>query len=214
MYARGDAPDKGRGRPVDKSGRRRGRPEQDRPVRWAALFADLAAQHDALEQAELAAEVAERIRGEVSGLGVLDRLRAAVGAELHVALRGGTRLVGTLNRVGIDWLLLTAPDRVEVLVATPQLLSVRGLHRAAAVPGTMGLVESRIGIRQPLRALARDRAVVRCHLIDGSAHDGVIDRVAADFVDLTPARGTHQRGERSRDELVMIAAIAAVRRSV
>jgi hypothetical protein len=178
-------------------------------VRWEALFADLAAQRAALEHAELAAEVAERTRGEVGGIAVHDRLRAAIGADVRLALCGGTWLAGKLTQVGRDWLLLSEPG--EVLAASGQLLSVRGLDRAAAAPGTTGIVESRIGIRQPLRAVARDRSVVRIHLVDGSVRDGVIHRVGADDVELGVPR---QRADRAHDEVVAIAAIAAVRRSV
>jgi hypothetical protein len=185
-------------------------------VRWDALFADLAAQRTVLEQAELAAEVAERTRGEVSGIRVLDRLRAAVGVDLQGVLRGGTRFGGRVTRVGFDWFLLTGPAPAEVLIAMHQLMTVRGLDRAAAVPGTIGVVESRIGFRQPLRALARDRAPVRLHLVDGSARDGVIDRVASDFVDLAPTQpgARWSRADGWPEELVTIASIAAVRRSV
>jgi hypothetical protein len=49
-------------------------------MRWDALFADLEAQAEALERAERAAEVDERARIEVGALGLLERLRPAIGA--------------------------------------------------------------------------------------------------------------------------------------
>jgi hypothetical protein len=125
-------------------------------VRWDALFADLAAQAAALEQAELNGEIAERVRGEVGGLGLGDRARAAAGAELRLRLRGPLDLTGRLAGSGPDWLLLGEPDGREALVVLAQLVSVRGLPRYSAVPGSAGVVESRIGVRQLLRAIARD----------------------------------------------------------
>jgi hypothetical protein len=78
------------------------------------------------------------------------------------------------------------------------------------------VVESRIGIRQLLRAIARDRSPVRVHLLDGSVVDATIDRVGADFIEVA----THLPGERRRradvsDVLIVpLAAITAVARSV
>jgi hypothetical protein len=216
MYARSSGPDKNADQAVDNSGSPGSGAEQDRSVRWDALFDDLTAQAGALDEAELAAEVAERTRGEVAGLGLHDRLRAARDSPLQLTLRGGWSLRGALLRTGSDWLLLSEPDRREALVATGQLLGVRGLHRAAAVPGAEGIVEARIGIGQPLRALCRDRSPVQMHLIDGSERHVVIDRVGADFVDVShpTAPRPSLRVEHPAGELLAIAAIAAVRRSV
>jgi hypothetical protein len=185
-------------------------------VRWDALFDDLAAQGTALEQAELAAEVAERTRGETGRIGLVDRTRAAVGLELQILVRGAPALTGRLARAGADWLLLDEPDRRETLIASAQVVSVRGLGRAAAVPGSAGVVESRIGFRQVLRAVARDRSRVRIHLADGSVRAATIDRVGADFVDVAiqlPA-APRRSAELCGSELLVIAAISAVRRSV
>jgi hypothetical protein len=185
-------------------------------VRWDLLFADLAAQGEALERAELDSEVAERLRGEVGELSLVDRARAAVGAELRLRLRGGLDIAGRLTGAGPDWLLLAEPDGREVLVASGQLISVRGLPRSSAAPGSAGVVESRIGVRQLLRAMARDRSPVRAHLVDGSALDATVDRVGADFLELaTHPPGEPRRRADVRDVATLpLSAIVAVRRSV
>jgi hypothetical protein len=65
-----------------------------------------------------------------------------------------------------------------------------------------------------LRAISRDRSPARIELVDGSAIDGTIDRVGADFIEVA----AHAPGEyRRRGEVrgVMLAAvghIAVVRR--
>lgn len=170
-------------------------------MRWDALFDDLAAQRAALDHAELIAEVADRTRGEVAGIELLDRFRAALGADLHVTVRGGCAVAGALTRVGMDWLLVTEPHQ-EAVVPIRHVACVRGLRRGAAVPGAASVVDSRTGIRQPLRALARDRSTLWVHLVDGSVRAAVIDRVGADFIDVAGG------------DVLAIAAIAAVRRSV
>ena len=185
-------------------------------VRWDALFDDLEAQAAALEQAERAAEVDERARGEVGRLGLLDRARAAMGVALRVRVSGGLTVAGRLSRVGPEGWLLDENDGRQTVVATAHVMTVRGFGRYAAVPGTVGAVESRLGLRQVLRGLARDRSAVHLHLADGSAVTGTIDRAGADFVDVA----THAPAEprRPRDvhdvEVLPRAAIAAVRRSV
>jgi hypothetical protein len=180
------------------------------------LFADLAAQGEALDRAELDSEVAERVRGEVGGLSFVDRARAALGSELRFRLRGNIDVAGRLVGAGPDWLLVHEPDAREVLVAIGQLVSVRGLPRASAAPGSAGVVESRVGIRQLLRAIARDRSPVRAHLADGSTIDATIDRVGADFVEVaTHLPGEPRRRPEVRDVVTLpLSAIVAVRRSV
>jgi hypothetical protein len=180
------------------------------------LFADLAAQGDALDWAELDSEVAERVRGEVGGLSFVDRARAAVGTELRLRLRGNLDVGGRLAGAGPDWLLLHEPDGREVLVAIAQLVSVRGLPRSSAAPGSAGLVESRVGVRHLLRAIARDRSAVRVHVADGSTMDATIDRVGADFVEVaTHLPGEPRRRADVRDVVTLpLTAVVAVRRSV
>jgi hypothetical protein len=189
---------------------------QDRAMRWDALFDDLEAQTAALEHAERAAEVEERTRGEVGGLGLVDRARAAVGTPLRVRLLGGVALTGRLGRIGPDWLLIDEDGGRETVVAIAAIAGVRGLGRYSAVPGTAGIVASRIGMRQVLRGIARDRSAVRLQLTDGTTVDATLDRVGADFVEVaTHAAAEPRRRQDVRDvELVPLAAIAAVRRSV
>lgn len=184
-------------------------------MRWEGLFADLEAQAAALEQAERAAEVEERTRGEVAALTVRDRLRGAVGNELRLRVRGGEMLAGTVRRVGPDWLLLDEGGGRETVVVTGAVVSVRGLGRYSAVPGTGGVVDSRLGLRSVLRGIARDRSTARLLLADGNAVDATIDRVGGDFVEVaTHATAEPRRRADVRDvELIPVAALVAVRRS-
>jgi hypothetical protein len=185
-------------------------------MRWDGLFADLEAQAESLAQAERAAEVEDRTRGEIGTLGLLDRARAAVGAQLRLRLDGGHAVAGRLGRVGADWLLLEEDAGREALVAATGVLGVRGLSRLSAVPGSAGPVASRLGLRQALRGITRDRSALRLHLRDGATVEATIDRVGADFVEVaTHAPGETRRRQDVRDiELVPIRAIVALRRVV
>src|ERR1700709_2240990 len=115
-------------------------------MRWDALFADLEAQVAALEHAERATEVEERTRGEIAALALLDRARAAIGLPVRLRLAGSVAIAATLVRVGPDWLLLDEGAGREVVVAAARLISVRGLVRYSAVPGSVGVVDSRLGL--------------------------------------------------------------------
>ena len=184
-------------------------------MRWDGLFDDLEAQAAALEQAERAAEVEERTRGEVGTLAWRDRARAAVGAPVRLRLAGGGTVAGLLSRVGPDWLLVDEGTGREVVVATAAVLAARGLGRFSAAPGTEGAVASRLGLRHALRAIARDRSVVRVQLLDASTVDATIDRVGHDFIEVaTHGAGELRRRQDVRDvELVPLTAIVAVRRA-
>jgi hypothetical protein len=185
-------------------------------MRWDGLFADLEAQADALANAERAAEVEERTRGEVGALGLLDRARGAVGADLRLRLDGGHMVTGRLVRVGADWLLLAEGSGREALVAMAGVVTVRGFSRLSAVPGSARPVESRLGLRQALRGVARDRSPVRMQVRDGTTVEATIDRVGADFVEgAAHAPGEARRRQEVREvELVPISALVAVRRAV
>ncbi len=183
-------------------------------MRWDALFADLEAQAEALEHAERAAEVEERVRIEVAAIGLVDRLRAAVDTPLRVQCAGALALTGVLRRVGPDWLLLDEGSGREVLTAVAAVHGVTGLSRVSAVPDSAPGVESRLSLRHALRGLARDRSPVRVCRVDGSTLDATIDRVGADFIEVAlHAPGeTRRRGDVREVALVPFAALAAVRR--
>jgi hypothetical protein len=184
-------------------------------MRWEALFADLEAQAEALERAERAGEVEDRIRGELAQQTMGDRLRAAAATAVQIELAGGTVAAGTVRRAGAGWVLLdgATQDSAEWLIRLPAVRVVRGLSRLTAVEPP-DLIESRLGIGRLLRALARERAQVSALLVDGSSVYGTVDRVGADFVELA----VHAAGEARRRRavldvrLVALAAVAAFRR--
>lgn len=184
------------------------------PVRWESLFADLEGQLAAWDRAERAAEVADRTRGELAGIGVFDRLRGATGASVRVRAYGVGVVAGALCTVGPDWVLLDEGDGREIVLALEAVLVLRDVGRGTAVPGTAGVVESRLGLRSALRGIARDRAPIRLHVRDGSVLDGTLDRVGADFVEVA----AHSAGEARRQrevreaDIVPFAALAALRR--
>jgi hypothetical protein len=183
-------------------------------VRWDGLFADLEAQADGLAAAERSAEVEERVRIEVGQIGLVDRLRPAVGGLLRVRCLGGLALTGRLQRVGVEWCLIDEGAGREAILATQAMVAVSGLGRLSAPACSAGLVQSRLGIRHVLRGVARDRSTLRIHLIDGSIVDGTLDRVGADFVEIAahPAGELRRRAEVLEVLVLAIATIAVVRR--
>jgi len=165
-------------------------------MRWEGLFADLEAQAEAAQAADLAAEVAERTRGERARILLADRLRAALGAQ--VMLSAVQPLEGQLRAVGPDWLLLAERSSlttvgVEVLLPLSGLLWLQGIPLASAAP-TGGVVARRLDLRSALGGLVRDRAPLDVVLRDGSELHGILDRVGADYVELaTLAPGEERR---------------------
>lgn len=181
-------------------------------MRWEALFADLAAQADALDVAERAAEVGERARIEFGSVALVDRLRAAAGAELRLRTAGRLTISGVVRRVGADWVLVDEGSGREALVALPAIDMISGLG-PWSVPGG-DTVLGRLTLRSGLRAIARDRSAVAVYLTDGDVLTATIDRVGADFVEVARhAPGELRRHGSLRDSVVIpLAAIAVVRR--
>jgi hypothetical protein len=154
-------------------------------VRWDDLFRDLEAQLAAAEGEELDAEVADRTRRESARLGLVDRARGAVGSRITAQVRGAGPVRGVLLEVGSQWLLVGEDGGREAVLPLPAVLSVAGLTAWSGVPGAAGQVFDRLGLGSALRGIARDRAPVSVQLLDGSTVSGTIDRVGADFLELS-----------------------------
>jgi hypothetical protein len=185
-------------------------------VRWDDLFDDLEAQLEQLAEAELAGEVAERSRIEVSKFGLVDRLRPAIGQPVTVTVPGGPALVGTLRGVGASWLLLTGSRGPEVLVPLAAVSTVAGLGSVSAVPGSAGRVAERLTLAHALRGIARDRSGVAVGLRDGAVFTGTIDRVGSDFFEIAehPIDEARRRGNVAGMRTVPMQAVALIRRTL
>jgi hypothetical protein len=179
-------------------------------VRWDALFRDLEARLEAGEAAELAAEVEERTRIEAAKLRLVDRLHAAVGSELTVVTVGGGAISGTLDAVGAGWLLVRAGTS-DVVVAAPAVLTVSGLTAASRDPGQERPSEVRLTLAHALRGLARSRTGVAAVLVDGRVVHGTVERVGADFVEISEHAPGEARRQVSAVRAVPVNALAAVR---
>ncbi|TNM60042.1 hypothetical protein FHN55_19850 [Streptomyces sp. NP160] len=183
-------------------------------MRWDALFADLEAQLEAADD-EVSAMHAERVRAEVAGVELRDRLRASAGQRVALRLAGGEAVEGALRAAGPDWLLVEEAAG-EALVPLVAVVLLDGLTRSLAAPA--GAVENRLGLASALRGVARDRSAVRIWLREtgGGAITGTVDRVGADHLDLArhavdePRRPGAVRGVVT----VPLAALACLRRSV
>ncbi len=150
-------------------------------MRWEALFDDMEAQLAAARTAALRADVAELTRAERATVGLVDRLRAAQGSAVALRLAAGEPLRGTLVDVAHEWVLLDLGGAQRALVPVGAVVAVGGLG-AHAAPAA-GAVERRLGLGHALRALARDRAVVRVG-VAGDEVVGRLDGVGADHVDV------------------------------
>lgn len=152
------------------------------PMRWESLFADMEAQLAAGRLADLRADVAELARAERASVGLAARARSSVGCRLRVLVGSADAVEGELVDAAPEWLLLAASPMRRALVPMSAVVAVDGLvAHAAPAPGA---VEARLGLGHALRALARDRAVVRLD-VRGAELSGRIERVGADHLDLT-----------------------------
>jgi hypothetical protein len=103
----------------------------------------------------------------------------------------------------------------ETLMPLHAVLGVTGLGAQAAVPGSEGAVEARLGLGYALRRIARDRSPVVVTLSDGSTMRGTVDRVGADAFDLAEAEARDgRRGLGSTGQTVPFVALSAMRRTV
>jgi hypothetical protein len=150
-------------------------------MRWERLFDDMEAQLDAASAAELAGEVAERTRYELSRVTLADRLLVWEGQPVALDLLGGAAVAGRLDRAAEQWVVVRQGS-LPALVPLAAVVLARGL--GAPVAATRSGVLRRLGLRAALRAVARDRSQVRIELVDGRAVTGTVDAVGADHLDL------------------------------
>ncbi|WP_426592711.1 hypothetical protein ACPPVS_13190 [Cellulomonas sp. McL0617] len=150
-------------------------------MRWEQLFADMEAQLAASRLADVRAEVAELARAERASVTLAARVRASVGQTVRVRLGVHEAITGTVVEGAPEWLLLATSSTRRSLVPLSAIAAVDGLAPDAAP--APGLVESRLGLGQVLRALARDRVGVRVSA-RGVEVVGRIDRVGADHLDV------------------------------
>lgn len=179
-----------------------------RAVRWDALFADMELQVDALDGAARAAEVAELTRAERSSVHLVDRLRAGVGTSVEVVVRTGAAVRGEIVDVAASWVLLHEAPR-EHLVPAAAIVTVRGTPGVAAAG--LGSPLRRLGLGHALRAIARDRCVVRIGTLGGGGGDvvGRVDAVGADHVDVGLVDASDHRPT-GRQETVALGAVGVV----
>lgn len=183
-------------------------------MRWEALFDDLEAQLAAAGAAELAADVSDRGRSELSRVRLHDRARVAIGADVAVAVEGAGTVTGRIVRAAPQWWLLATASG-QVLLATGAIGWVTGLPATAGDPEQPAGATDRLGLGHVLRALARDRAAVAIVFRDGSTLTGTIDRVGADFADVAEHAPAEPRrsGSVRAGRTVAFAALALVRAS-
>lgn len=179
-------------------------------MRWTALFEDLEAQLEAAARVDADAEIADRVRREQGAVTFTDRLRGQLGLSLKVGTFGGEVFQSQLTHVGAEWLVLSGRTS-ETVVPLHAIRFVEGLGRSVA--GEKSQVQKALGLGSVLRTLARDRAPVAIHTVDGGSRvEGVIDRVGKDFVEIATVLPGEPRRSASVSAVytVPFAGIAAV----
>ncbi len=180
-------------------------------MRWDELFADLSGQFDALDDADLTAELADGLRHEFGRVTMLERLSGAVGGPIRILLPGGRLVTGQLRQLGPDWLLIRESPSSELLIALAAVVAIEGLSRRTG--GQLGDVDRRFDLRKAVRTVARDRSAVTVSAATDVELTGTIDRVGADFLELAahPTGDFRRRGVVRSVQLVPLSAVQMIR---
>lgn len=165
-----------------------------------SLFADLERQAEALYGEERAAELTDRSRAEYASVSLASRLMASVDQDVTLDVVGVGSVTGRLERLGEGWCLVRSLGTDWVVLAGA-VAAVRGVSERA-VPEAAWSPLTRLGVGSTLRGLAAADARCVVHRLDGARHEGVLERVGADFVEVRPEVG--------RVQLVAFTALAAV----
>ena len=150
-------------------------------MRWDALFDDMEQQLAAASAQDQRQEAADLTRSERASVLLTDRLRGGLGSSVTLTVRSGTAVRGELTDVGAAWVLIV-DGRRQHLVPVGAIATAAGLPPTSAPPP--GTVVRRLGLGHALRAVARDRDLVRVTTVSGAAPQGRIDAVGADHLEL------------------------------
>lgn len=193
-----------------------------RGVRWNRFFEDLEDQLDSEWEAERAALDTEAERLRLSRVALRERLVALVGDPRPVTLHliDAGPVVGTIDRVGADWVASVGTDGTAATVvplhAVAQIALAPDAVLASVREADAGpALGQRMGFGFVLRDLVRRRVEVAVHLAGGQVLAGTIDRAGADHLDValhepgSPRRAANVVGFR----VVPFAAVRAVRLS-
>lgn len=178
-------------------------------MRFDRMFEDLEHRFTHLEEQQLRAQTEELLRAERAEILLQDRIRAACGESARFTLRDGAVEAGCILEVGADWCAIGDPGgRVRCLVLTGAVAMVEGLTARARERSAGAIGEP--SLRAAVRALARDRALVRVRAA-GSVMTGRIMHVGADALDLRRAPSGELSDRGSRGSLtVALAALDAI----
>ena len=184
-------------------------------MEWDALLADLESRFDAERRAEIAAASADLAEAELAGIRILDRLRNAVGAELHMRTLSGFAVDGRLLKAGGEVLVIDEGEGLRTLVPVRAIAVVSSLPGPASVADPARGGSGGSGLTAALRALARQGARARLLLAAGEVV-GRLSRVGADHVDVlvdgvNPASRLEPVRPRRGRTSVLLAAVEAVR---
>jgi hypothetical protein len=152
-----------------------------------AVFDELEHRAEALYDLERAPELADRSRAEYATVTLASRLMASVDRPVALEVAGVGVVEGRLRRVAADWCVVqgAGQDWIVTLgaVTVARRLSDRSVPEVAWSP------VARLGLGSALRRVADagERCVLR--LRDGTAHDVVLLRIGADFVEVREGGG-------------------------
>ncbi|WP_193105309.1 hypothetical protein [Brachybacterium sp. FME24] len=151
-------------------------------MRFERIFDDLEGRFEHHEREEMRAVSEDLARAERAQLSLADRLRGAGDHPLTLHLGASLCLGGIVEEVGEEWLALREEGSAQrAIVPFVAIALVQGLPTRAR-PAEESL-RSPLGLGSVLRAIARDRAVVRLETTAGGI-TGRIAAVGADAVDV------------------------------
>lgn len=149
-------------------------------MRWEDLFADLEAQLEWEQEAELAGEVAELAEAEAATVSLWARLPRRRDVEITVGVSNGATFRGHVVDAAPGWVVLGDGAR-RALIPVLAIAWLDGAGHADA--GETGYTASRLNLGHALRGVADAETAVT---VVTAARDlvGIIERVGADFVDI------------------------------
>ncbi|MGP5077471.1 hypothetical protein ACTXKZ_05355 [Brachybacterium alimentarium] len=178
-------------------------------MRFERIFDDLEGRFEHQEREEMRAVAEDLARAERAQLSLADRLRGAGRSVLTLHVGTDLRLEGLVEEVGEAWVALRDPENSQrAVIPMPAVSLVQGLP-ARARPAEESLL-SPLGLGSVLRAIARDRSIVRLETAAGRIM-GRIAAVGADSLDVQSLpTGEHGAVPGSVRVTVAMAALLAV----
>lgn len=155
------------------------------------IIRDYEVQLSAVRQRNFEQDAQEVRRAEFAKVMMLDRFAAQLGQQLQVFTDDAQKWEGVLENLGMGWIQLSTSAE-SLLIPAVHINFWEGGTGFSTVDA--GSIQRKLTFAHALRAVVKSRENVRVYHVGRMMSEGVLERVGADFVELSTRGNSLHKG--------------------